>query len=458
MKFILILLSLIISMPSFAKIEARFVPNPVRSGQSVELIFSSDKEFQHQPNLTVLEKDFLIGGQSRRKSAQWINGKGSTSYELAYTLFPNKSGKIVIDQLKVGTENIDPLTLTVSGQATTAPQLQLSVNCPADAADPSQKIVCLATLTDQAGITEGQIIPPATDAGSWEQVQQLQPIQRNSNNVVYQAAFAFTPKDGGAINMNPFTFQGAAILDTRPQNTSYHSLLDFMVAGFGLQATQPVSVSSPTFTIHVKEKPKDYEGWWLPSTQVALTENYQIPDKIMVGEPIIRTVTLTARNVPATQMPVPTAPMTNGIKVYTNPEKRQDSGDTGSVSVEMTFVPTEDGTLTLPEIRVPWFDTQTAQTKMATLPAKQITVIAESPVGTAPTPVATQPVPVQPVAAPEQLSAPTSIGGLSLTWVLVAAGLAFVLGIILTALIFLRLGHRSTKREKKKPLPDLYPF
>ena len=87
-KYLILLISLIYSEIASAAIAIRFKPNPVVKGEAVEMILASDKPFEGVPNLDILKKNFLIGGQQQRQSSQWINGKGSTSYELSYTLFP----------------------------------------------------------------------------------------------------------------------------------------------------------------------------------------------------------------------------------------------------------------------------------------------------------------------------------------------------------------------------------
>ncbi|MBQ4472297.1 MAG: BatD family protein, partial [Alphaproteobacteria bacterium] len=267
--------------------------------------------------------------------------------------------------------------------------------------------------------------------------------------------FAFSPTQSGSIQMDPFTFQGEAILDTRPANTKYRSILDFMVAGFGINATQPVMVAGKPLTLSVKEKPTQYQGWWLPSPHVALTETYQMPDQIAAGEPIMRTLTLKAANVLAAQMPIPTVPQTESIKVYSNPEKRSDTTQGGEVQVEITFVPTQPGQITLPEIQIPWFNTSTEQIETASVPAKQIVVTGDAPIQSQPVnPIVKETLsdrqPVQP--------APQTQKGLALGWVIALMGGAFALGLGLAILILWRFRHASAKHDKKKPLPDLYPF
>ena len=459
MKKICLILCLFISTIAQAKIIAHFTPNPVKHGDAVELIFASDTAFSNVPNIDVLQKDFVIGGQQRRQSSQWINGKGSNTYQLIYTLFPNKSGDISVQGLKIGSETIPPLTLSVRPNAQYAPtgNVVISVECPNVTLYPSQKTLCQVYLDDSVGLVEGQIIAPQTDAGTWEQVMAPVPVTSLKSGVDrYQSTFAFTPKKSGTLTIDPFVFQGEARFDTRPKN-KINSIFDFMVAGIQSIATRPIGAQSKPVTLRVKDKPQNYQGWWLPSTNVTLTETYQMPNTIAVGEPILRTVTLTAKDVMSADLPVPSAPNTNGLKIYANPEQRQDTAAGGQVAVTMTFVPTQGGDITLPAIRVPWFDPVSEKTKYASVPAKKIFVTGDV-VSTPPPPVLVEPTQQQPVQQPQLIQPQTNtVSPLTLwIWIAVAVGVSFLLG-LLVALFFIKRSH-SSDHKKKKPLPDLYPF
>ena len=148
-------------LPAWAKIEITFSPNPVRRGEGVEMVLSSDKPFTNMPNIEVLQKDFVIGGQQQRQSSQWINGKGFNSYQLSYTLFPNKSGEIVVDKLQVGTEKLPAAKLTVTtdpNSSSSDGELNMTIECPENSVYPGQKILCSVILEDTIGVVDGQIM------------------------------------------------------------------------------------------------------------------------------------------------------------------------------------------------------------------------------------------------------------------------------------------------------------
>ncbi len=478
-----LILSFLLSTTALAGITAEFQPNPVQQGNGVEFILSSDQPFKALPNLAVLQKDFLIGGQQQRQSSEFINGKGSTSYELSFTLFPNKAGDIKVEGLTIGNEAVPPVTLSVQKNAA-APDmgtLDMLVECPTQTIYPAQKMLCAVTLEDTMGLMDGTITPPQTSAGTWEQVSAITPINGTQKIKRYQSLFLFTPKESGVIQMPPFSFQGEAKMNTTSPLRA-RSVIDLTLVAFRSTATRPVAVRSAPFKITVKEKPADYKGWWLPSPKVTISERYEIPEKVAVGEPIARTITLTAANMLANDMPIPQVEKTDGFRAFENPAKREDTPQGGVVSVEWTLVPTKAGENTLPQVSVPWFNVSNEKIEKATLPAKTIFVEAESE--NPPLPISgarmmnppTAPQPTQPQAprpairtenpvsadvnAPNApaLAQETKPAALSLGAVLGLVGGAFALGLAVAFLVLRRSKKQAESRKKKKPLPDLYPF
>ena len=461
MKRIFFLFCILFSINALAKIDVAFVPANIKQGDTVELVFSSETPFQHIPNLDILKQDFVIGGQQRRQSAQWVNGKGQTSYQLVYTLFPNKSGTITVQGLKIGSENLPDLTLNIQADAAyeTQGDIALSIQCPNDSVYPAQKMLCRVYLDDNLGLVDGELQAPQTSAGTWEEIQPLTPLKQQPNGGLrYQSVFAFTPTISGQLEISPFSFYGQARLKTRP-SAQYSNIIDFMFMGLQQStATKPVNAQSKPITLTVKEKPANYQGWWLPSTQVTLKESLDLPENIHSGEPIVRTLTLVAQGVSAAAMPVPSAPQTPGLKVYANPEKRQDLPTGGEVSVTLTFVPTQAGRITLPPIQVTWFNTLTEKIEQASVPAHNLIVLGDTtPVQTADNKVAVKPAvsPTQPEG--NSVAAETTP---SVSWLLlgISIGVAFCLGLLVALFILKRQNRNQNSSKKKKPLPDLYPF
>ena len=464
-KYIVLLMTLVYSAVTQAAITIRFKPNPVVKGDGVEMVLTSDRPFEGVPNLDILKKNFLIGGQQQRQSSQWINGKGSTSYELAYTLFPYDVGTITVQGLRVGNEPVPEAVLTVNSSGNSAQKevLNLSVQCSKKAVYPGQKMLCEVWLFDSQGIADGEISPSDTNLGVWEQLSAPTYEGVTDNVHRYKTVYSFTPKESGSLTLPPFLFRGEVLLDTRGKG-KYRSFLDMLAFSFASTATKPVAIQGEPIQIDVKGKPQDYQSWWLPSTEVTLSETYQMPESVIVGDPIQRTVVLTAKGVNADEMPVPSASNTKNLKVYSNMEQRKDLGDGGQVQVELTFVPTQPGRVELPEIQVPWFDLNTEKVQYATLPGKELVVVEGEGSESAPAPQVATPVqkesPSRQVEPKKAEVKPVVKGEVRLSWtlILVIVLLAFFVGGLITFAALKIRQHMAKKQEKKKPLPDLYPF
>lgn len=120
-------------------------------------------------------------------------------------------------------------------------------------------------------------------------------------------------------------------------------------------------------------------GAWLPAKGLSLTERWsRPPDELVAGEPITRTITLTAQELAATQLPPLQIPDGDGYKIYPDQPQMDNSGDSsgviGSRVESMAIVPSRAGTITLPPITVQWWDTISQQPRQAVLEERTLTV------------------------------------------------------------------------------------
>ncbi|MBP5344566.1 MAG: BatD family protein [Alphaproteobacteria bacterium] len=470
---IMLLVSLIMAVPALAQIAVQVQPNPVAYGNPVELVLSSSQPFTSAPDLSVLQQDFILGGQQQRQSSQWVNGVGKTQYELSYTLFPNKTGKITIPELQLGSQKTQKVILSVldkSAQGGASPvdqnELDLTIACEKTQIYPSQPLACTAQLIDPIGIVDGQIIPPTGTDFSWQATDlgsKVRTIYNGKAANLWRQSFAFTTTASGEIKIPAFIFQGNALVDTTPTRTRRIShWMDFMFAGMGT-ATRPVSALSKPFTLTVLNKPDDWQGWWLPSVDVSMTETYQMPQTIHVGEAIERTVVLSAQDVDAAALPIPTLSATPDIKVYSGLETREDTATGGKITLTFTIVPIHSGEVTIPSITVPWFDTTNRIKRTAVVPERTIFVAKGNeeiaPV-VQPTPTVSRPMAIDTPASPSAAQASLTKTDWAFWLILVGViGFSFVLGIIGTWFVLRRRFQSvSHSQSKKKPLPDIYPF
>lgn len=448
-------------------LEARLVPNPIMQGESTELVLSSDKPLTAPENLKELTQNFMIAGQQQRQSSQFINGVGSTTYELAFVLFPLRQGELQVPALKVGNDKTAPLTLKVVNKSQTGdsakdlPILELSADVSDHKPYVGQTIFYTLTLTDGQGVVDGEMIPTKIENARLSQIGQdkVESVIKNGQRVQeISRTYALTVDKAGKIEIDPALFNGQVRYQAQ-RPSSRHKFFGFADAGLlfdgFLNTTRPVSFTSNPVTLEVQPKPANVGGWWLPSSKVELAADYQIPQIVQVGDTISGKFILTALDVNANDMPVPRLTDSSDYRIYPQPEERtttiQDGHLVGRVSVPFMLIPLKAGQMEIPEVSVSWFNTITKKAEKASVPARPLMVEQGS---VAPV---IGPKEVQPAPAPTTESAPQAESAQPVwIWVLVGALVGLGLGGVI--ILLWHFFKKYLNKKKEKPLPDFYPF
>ena len=128
--------------------------------------------------------------------------------------------------------------------------------------------------------------------------------------------------------------------------------------------------------------PVDYPGQtWLPAKNVQLTEEWSTdPQSLHAGEPVTRTLRLQAVGLSAEQLPEITVAASDGVKTYGDQPLARTTADSdwvrGVREQRIALVPGNEGSYTLPEIRIDWWDTERNAPRQTTIPARVIQVAA----------------------------------------------------------------------------------
>jgi hypothetical protein len=221
---------------------------------------------------------------------------------------------------------------------------------------------------------------------------------------------------------------------------------------------QLVRRNTQAITLNVLPKPATYPtADWLPAQNLTLTETWSTPpEQLRVGESATRTVRIVGTGLQGAQLPPILFTPIDGLKYYPDQpaisEQEVDSGLEGIREDSAAVVPTRAGTYTIPEIRIPWWDTRTGELQYAVLPERTITATGSDPAHTG-TP--------EPLGAPENaqsLPGPASAIDLTATTALPgspalegelrmwqAVGVGSTLGWLLTLLyLWRRRGPKTT--------------
>lgn len=374
--------------------------NQVAVGDSVELIFTSDKPIQAAPDLQSIQSLFRVGNQQQMSQTSVVNGQRTQTYQLIFTLFPKKVGQFKIGPFDFDGTQIPSQVLTV--RSTALPTISDSAKDGGDAAQKEGVFSLIASLSgnriyegetavytvrleEGVGLVGAEIRPPVQAGMSFERLGDdkfARTVQDGQSINVFERSFLITPSKTGTYTLGASELFGA-VLDKNKRQKKTSALGNFLGDGFFFDEfnlpRKEVYLESNELVLTVLQKPFDWKGWWLPSTEVLLHEDYKIPDKIRVGDPLERHVLLSVKGVEATKLPLLTQQASADFKVYANPEHRQtdliNNQLVGTQDITFVLMPTTQGKLKIPSITLSWFNTLSGQKETAVLPSKEIDVL-----------------------------------------------------------------------------------
>ena len=406
-----------------AELDARLDRTEVVEGEPIVLTLSTDGGASGTPDLAPLQQDFDLVNQGQSSSMSFVNGRMSSRREWHLTLMPRRTGTIEIPAIPFGTGASRPLSLDVLPAAAAARRgVDLPVLVEADVAPESpfvqQQLVYTVRVLHAVPLRDANLSLPQVDGALVYPLGDDSRFETYRNGRKYQAVerrFAILPQRSGDLLI------GGPVLTARVPDTAASgqqppggSLRDRFFGNdpfagvFG--QSRPVQSRAPERRIEIRPQPAGSPTPWLPAESLTLNETWS-PDgaDLRVGEPVTRTVVITAQGLADAQLPeIDLAAGANGVKVYPDraqSDTRPDNGTLVSQKVlKAAIVPQQAGRLTLPELTLTWWDVNDDRQRTARIPARTV-LVAPAPDGAA-TQTPRQTVPSQ--TAPSQPAASDS--------------------------------------------------
>ncbi|PLA75312.1 hypothetical protein CYQ88_01735 [Hydrogenovibrio sp. SC-1] len=363
----LILLSLL-SSPLLAKqVRVHTDHQQVQMGDIITLIVETDFTAQGEPDFNQMQDQFDLLGTQRSNQIQIINGNYQSFSRWILHISPKQVGELVVPPLEVDGILSQPLII----QVTEAQHLGngyrgssfLESTLSLDQAYVQQQVLFTLRFYHQGRFIDGNIRPPVFEDALSEPLQSQFHYQTQINGQrydVYQWTWAFFPQKSGELTIPPQAFYGRIQYQGRLKQVKEH--------------TQPLQLT-------VNPKPNTYpaQSSWLPAQSLTLSEDWQINQPIRVGDAITRTIKLDAQGLLHSQLPEWQWSNHADYHLYPEPSQQKNQvmsqGIHSQKSVEVAIVPTEAGSMTLPEITFNWWNTETNQLQTARLPAKTLTIL-----------------------------------------------------------------------------------
>ncbi|MBU2892069.1 BatD family protein [Colwellia sp. D2M02] len=376
-----LLSSFFLCLPSYAlsQVTASVDKNPVMVNESIVLtVIADDDVDQRALDTSPLLADFIVGRTSFRSYSSSINFKTTLTSQWQIVLIARRTGKHTIPALTVNSQKTAPISLVVLEKSDKdADQQDIFVTSTLSSSQTyvQQLFTLTLKLHFAVELKSGNLSEPSFPGAAIEKIgqdQQTSTIINGKRYRVIEQTYAITPQESGEFTIDAPVFSGDIMVASRGRS----SFLSFA-------ETKPVSVVGEPQSIKVLPIPLSYppNTPWLPTEILTLHQEWPANEgEFTVGEPITRTITLTAAGLSKAQLPEIVMEHSKGFKVYPDQAQLHTNMTTDRLVSQkvqnFAIVPSQAGTFTLPELTVTWFNTVTNKTEQATLPAKEITVVA----------------------------------------------------------------------------------
>jgi hypothetical protein len=433
-KLLVLTCVLFASTVARAELNASVDRDRVTMGDTVRLtITATANEAINNIDLRPLLQDFEILQRSSSSSTNIINGVRTNTRQVIVDISPKREGTVRIPALQVGRDQTNYLLLAVGPSKTAAGDPLISFEAELDSDEvyvQGQAILTLriqqAVNLDSRSITELQL-----DNAFVKPLEQKS-FQRTIAGrpwLVHEIRYAIFPEQSGTIEIPVQTFSAR-------ESQARRSLFDMGNSG------RQVKRSTEALRLSVLPRPAQFPApTWLPARKLEIAESWSTPpEQLRVGESATRRITITGEGLQGAQLPPVQFPATTGLKYYPDQPAINDSevasGLVGTRVDSAALVPTRQGSWEIPQVRIPWWDTQAGRVRYAVLPARTVLVAA------ALDDAAPLNIPVPSLAAPSFDSTPIAVAadsrqGDGFPWMIVAA-ISSIGWILTLAYLFLR--------------------
>jgi hypothetical protein len=364
-----------------ATVDTQLSKDKVSLGDTLTLSFTiNGRPTQISPNFSALEKDFQILDTNYGNIVNMINGVTTTQSFWRLTIVPKKAGVIIIPEMNFGDDKSVSRKLIVAEAAdhsiSDKPNSPVFIEAEVSTTTPyiQSQVLYTFKLFYQSQLENPQVEIPQVKDATLVQLGEGNQYQTNVNGKTYMVVeknFAIFPQKVGNISIPP----------THLRALAYEVNASMSSDPFYMPDLQTLSLATKAFTLAVQKIPDQFQGTtWLPAKNISLTETWSVkPEQWELGNPVTRTITVTAEGLRADQIPDLTIDKMTGINIYVNPPKRsnevKDNMVTGTLEQQVTYIPNSSQSFTLPAVKLNWWNAQTNTNAVTQLNSVSIQVL-----------------------------------------------------------------------------------
>lgn len=385
----------------------------VYEGDPVLLMLESD-DSKASPDLGPLQTDFSVLGTSTSSQINIINGKRSYKKTWSVQLQPKLSGKITIPALQVGKDktksleiNVSKLPPEIAAETSKHVFLEASIELENNETYVQQQIPYKVKLFYDSAMQSGEVFSPKIENANIRTLgsdRKYQVVRAGKKYVVVEKHFVISPEKSGKLTIPPTMVKGRVALsggsskdqrqgmdDTDMLNKFFNNFgndpfiktpFDELFSRRSIDPSRPFTVSSKTFEVNVLPVPQEFTGKaWLPAEDLIMTDSWtkQAPE-LKVGEPVTRTLMLQVKGLASSQIPEIELPKPEGVKIYPERAVTETPTDGNTVysvqRIEVTYIPNRQGKISIPDIKIDWWDVNNKKQNTFNLPGWTLNVAA----------------------------------------------------------------------------------
>jgi len=395
----------------FAEVKAYLNQSSFYEGDPITLKIETTENNQLVPDLSPLANDFSVIGTSTNFRTTIINGRGSSLRTWVIELQPNKKGVLVIPAISIGNNKTKPLSLTITDlppevKAETNKHIfvEEKVGAVSRTTFVQQQIPYTVKLFYDEAMQTAQIYSPNLENAILEKLgadKRYQVVRAGKRFNVVEKRYVISPEKSGTLHIPAPTVKGRISVsggdspkprkrmdDTDMLNRFFNGLgNDPFFQDFGgffsrrsREPSKPFTVTGNSIDVEVLPVPKEFTGSaWLPAEDLSIKDSWTSnPPELKVGEPVTRFLTLHAKGLAGSQIPDIAIVKPQNMKSYPEKAKSETRTDGNTVygiqHIEISYIPDRKGQVTIPEVKVDWWDVNKKKQQTFILPEWNLTV------------------------------------------------------------------------------------
>jgi hypothetical protein len=386
LKLLTLLALFAVSQATYAltKVTASIDGNPIMSNKSIVLTVIADDSVERDSlDTTPLLKDFILARTEVSSQTSMVNFDTTRTTRWQIVLIPRQTGNLIIPALTIDGYQSKAINVQVIEQGSANSTQQQDIFITAELSENDVYVQQLLALTIKLHIgvqlQRGSLTEPSLTSATIEQIGkdiENDGIVNGKRYRIIERTYAITPEKSGEFTIDTPMFSGDIMVQSKRRS-------GFLSFG----ETKPVNILGDKLTLNVRPIPDSYPidatSSWLPSELLTLHQEWQPissqgKNEFKVGEPITRTITLTAAGLGKAQLPKIIMNAPDGLKIYPDQaELHSNLTKERLISQKrqnFALVATHAGEYTLPKISIAWWNTVTNKYQQAELPAQTITV------------------------------------------------------------------------------------